>query len=133
MRWNACVHRLDLGPYSHSSFWRMESEPMLTPREKSPLAGKKSSEEDRTHVAALSKIVSPTHYQRAIPAPRITDPTLGVRFSTARIVDKIAALRRGVVKMVSGASIMEADDRQVTTVFTVQPSFRHRHSTNRVS
>ena len=33
----------------------------------------------------------------------------------------------------SGAGIMEADDRQVTTVFTVQPSFRHRHSTNRVS
>ena len=33
----------------------------------------------------------------------------------------------------SGAGIMEADDRQVTTVFTVQPSFHHRHSTNRVS
>ena len=33
----------------------------------------------------------------------------------------------------SGADIMEADDRQVTTVFTVQPSFHHRHSTNRVS
>ena len=28
-----------------------------------------------------------------------------------------------------GAGIMEADDRQVTTVFTVQPSFHHRHST----
>ena len=32
-----------------------------------------------------------------------------------------------------GASIMEADDHQVTTVYTVQPSFHHRHSTNRVS
>ena len=32
-----------------------------------------------------------------------------------------------------GAGIMEADDRQGTTVFTVQPSFHHRHSTNRVS
>ena len=32
----------------------------------------------------------------------------------------------------AGAGIMEADDRQVTTVFTVQPSFHHRHSTNRV-
>ena len=30
----------------------------------------------------------------------------------------------------SGAGIMEADDRQVTTVFTVQ---RHRYSTSRVS
>ena len=32
-----------------------------------------------------------------------------------------------------GAGIMEADDRQVTTVFVVQLSFHHRHSTNRVS
>ena len=32
-----------------------------------------------------------------------------------------------------GAGIMEADDHQVTTVFTVQPSFHHRDSTNRVS
>ena len=32
-----------------------------------------------------------------------------------------------------GAGIMEADDRQVTTVFTLQPSFHHRHSTNPVS
>ena len=32
-----------------------------------------------------------------------------------------------------GAGIMEADDRQVTTVLTVQPSFHHRHSTNRVA
>ena len=29
-----------------------------------------------------------------------------------------------------GAGIMETDDRQVTTVFTVQPSFHNRHSTN---
>ena len=29
-----------------------------------------------------------------------------------------------------GAGIMEADDRQVTTVFTVQPSFHHRYPTN---
>ena len=32
-----------------------------------------------------------------------------------------------------GAGIMEANDYPVTTVFTVQPSFPHRHSTNRVS
>ena len=33
----------------------------------------------------------------------------------------------------SGACIMEADNRQVTIVFTVQPSFHHLHSTHRVS
>ena len=32
-----------------------------------------------------------------------------------------------------GAGIMEADDCQVMTVFTAQPLFHHRHSTNRVS
>ena len=32
-----------------------------------------------------------------------------------------------------GAGIMEADNRQAMTVFTVQPSFHHRHSTNRAS
>ena len=36
--WNACVHRIDLSLYSHpKEFWGMESEPKLTPREKSPL------------------------------------------------------------------------------------------------
>ena len=46
-RWNACVQRLDLGLYSHpkefggggGGGW-VESEPMLTPREKSPLQEK---------------------------------------------------------------------------------------------
>ena len=48
---------------------------MLTPREKyiSPPLEKFSSEEDRTHDAASSRTVSPTHYQRAIPAPNDND------------------------------------------------------------
>ena len=46
----------------------MESEPMLTPREKFPLLEKFSSEEDRTHDAASSRTVRATHYQWAIPA-----------------------------------------------------------------
>ena len=39
VRWNACVHRRDLGLYSHPKEFLggMEFEPMLTPREKSPL------------------------------------------------------------------------------------------------
>ena len=45
MRWNACVHRLGLGLLLSSErvFGGMESEPILTPREKSTLP-----EEDRT-------------------------------------------------------------------------------------
>ena len=43
---NACVHRLDLGLYSHPKefFWGMEFEPMLTPRE-NPLYRTMSPEE----------------------------------------------------------------------------------------
>ena len=39
VRWNACAHRLDLGLYSHPKEFLggMEFEPMLTPREQSPL------------------------------------------------------------------------------------------------
>ena len=49
------------------SFGGMESEPMLTPREKSPLPEKFSSE--RTHDAASSRTASPTHYQQPILVP----------------------------------------------------------------
>ena len=38
VRWNACVHRLDLRLHPHpKEFQGMESEPVLTPREISPL------------------------------------------------------------------------------------------------
>ena len=38
VRWNACVNRLDLGLYSHpKESLRTEQEPMLVPRESSPL------------------------------------------------------------------------------------------------
>ena len=49
---------------SEGVFGGMEFEPMLTPREKSPLL-KISPEEDRTHDAVDSE---PKHYQRAVPA-----------------------------------------------------------------
>ena len=56
MGWNAYVHRLDLGLYSHRrEFWGLESEPMLTPREKSPLWETFCAEEDQTHDSASSR------------------------------------------------------------------------------
>ena len=56
--------------------------------------------------------VQPTH------APDSTTDSLAVTASLAQWPE---------------SGIMEADHRQVTTDFTVQPSFHHRHSTNRVS
>ena len=47
----------------------MESEPILTPREKSPPPEKFSSKEYRTHDISSSRTASPKHYQRAIPVP----------------------------------------------------------------
>ena len=63
------MHRLDLGLYSHpKEFWGgMEFEPMLTPREKSPLL-KMSPEEDRTRDAVDSE---PKHYQLSYSGPQI--------------------------------------------------------------
>ena len=57
------------------NFGGMESEPMLTPREKFPLPEKFSSEEDRTRDAASNRTASPTHCQRAIPAPSYFNST----------------------------------------------------------
>ena len=48
------LFRLDLGLYFHpKEFREMESEPMLTPREKSLLPEKFSPEDYRTHDAAI--------------------------------------------------------------------------------
>ena len=45
----------------------MESEPALTPREKSPLS---EAQKDRTHDAASSRTVSPAHNQLSYSGPR---------------------------------------------------------------
>ena len=70
VRWNACVHRLDLSLYSHlKEFGGMDSEPMLTPRDKIPST--RGSEEDRTRAAASGRAESPTHYQLSYPGPSL--------------------------------------------------------------
>ena len=54
--------RLDLGLYSHlREFWGMESEPMLTPREKSPL------------LEAQRRVETATLHHAGQPAQRTTD------------------------------------------------------------
>ena len=73
VRWNACVHRLDLGLYSHpKGFWGKESEPMLTPKEKNPLYRKKNSSQRRTEPTTLHQAgLGAQHTTNwAIPAPK---------------------------------------------------------------
>ena len=69
-RWNACVHRIDLGLYSHpKEFWGNGVRIHVNSKGTSPLSGKFSSEEDRTHDAASSSTASPAHYQTSYSGP----------------------------------------------------------------
>ena len=77
----------------------------------------------------------PTQGQLVL-APTLTlGAWLGSPWSTSFMslvqLDKVKTpwVRQGLK---SGVGIMEANNRQVTTAFTVQPSFHHQHSTNRV-
>ena len=59
--------------------------------------------------------------------------TLGIIFLVRFLCMWLFCHQTGSHILSLGAGIKEADDSQVTTVFTVQPPFHHRHSTNRVS
>ena len=71
VRWNACVHRLDLHLYSHQKqFLGNGVRTLVNSKGKITTKGKKfSPEKDRTHNTASSTRRSPTHYQQAIQAP----------------------------------------------------------------
>ena len=60
VRQNACVHKLDLGLYSHPIFVReIGSEPMLVAREKFPL---QETQNGQTRNAASRRTASPTPF-----------------------------------------------------------------------
>ena len=74
---HACVHRLDLGLYSHlKKLQGMESETMLTPRKKCLVP-----EQDRTCDAASRSIVIPTHYQLSYSAPETSSRSISASYS----------------------------------------------------
>ena len=62
--WNACVHRLDLGLYSHpKEFWDNGVRAHVNSKGKKSLPEKFSSVEDWTRNAALCRTASPTRFQ----------------------------------------------------------------------
>ena len=71
VRWNACVHRQELGLFSHlKEFWGNGVRAHVNSKGKIPSTGKRfSSEEDRTHDAVSSRTASPTHYQLSYSGP----------------------------------------------------------------
>ena len=66
---HVCTDKNSVYTLIRKSFWGFESEPMLTPREKSSLPEKFSPEEDQTHDAASSRTASPTHNQLSYSGP----------------------------------------------------------------
>ena len=72
VRWNACVHRLDLGLYSHpKEFFVCNGVTAHGNSKGKNLLYRKtfSSEEDRTHDTASSRAASPTHYNELFRPP----------------------------------------------------------------
>ena len=65
---HVCTDETSVYTLIRKSFKGMDSEPMLTPREKSPLPEQFSPEEHRTHDAASNRTASLTSNQRAILA-----------------------------------------------------------------
>ena len=59
--WNACVHRLDLGLHSRPKEFLVNGIRTHV-NFKGKIPSTRGSEKDRTHAAASSRTVSPTHY-----------------------------------------------------------------------
>ena len=70
VRWNAYVHRLDLGLYFHpKEFWGNGVRTHVNSKGKIPSTG--GSEEDGTRDAASGSTASPTHYRLSYSGPRV--------------------------------------------------------------
>ena len=68
VRWNVCVHRLDLSLYSHpQEFWGNGVRTHVNSKGK--ILSATSSEEDRTHDAASRRPASPRHNRLSYSGP----------------------------------------------------------------
>ena len=94
--------------------------------------------ESRLHKICMYKVMSPDLFSNTMCNNRyaicICHPLFAFGLSLyvegREIVIALMRLARLTQHCTPGTGIMEADDRQVMTIFTVQPSFHHRHSTN---
>ena len=68
--WNACVHRLDFGLYSHpKEFWGNGARTHVNSKENIPSIG--ASEEVRACDTASCRTERPTHYQLSYSGPQV--------------------------------------------------------------
>ena len=77
VRWNACVHRLHLGLYTHpKEFWGNGVRTHVYSKRKIPFIG--GSEEGGTRDAASRRTGSPTHYRVNYSGPAlVSTPRIG--------------------------------------------------------
>ena len=68
VRWNACVHRLDLGLYSHPKEF-LGNGVRTRVNSKGKITSTGGAEEDRTRSPTLSTTASPTQYQLSDSGP----------------------------------------------------------------
>ena len=74
VRLNACVHRLDLGLYSHpKEFWGNGVRTHVNSKGKFPSTG--ASEQDQTHDSTSRRTVSPTHSETSTLPTELFRPT----------------------------------------------------------
>ena len=74
VRWNACVHRLDLDLYSHAKF--LGNGVRTSVNSKGKIHSTRGSEEDRTGNAVSGRTANPAHYVLSYSGP----PLFPVKF-----------------------------------------------------
>ena len=74
VRWNACVHGLDLASHSHPNE-SLGNGVRIHVNSKGKITSTKCSEEDWTYETASGRTGSPTHYQPSYSGPKIWDWT----------------------------------------------------------
>ena len=81
VRGNACVHRLNLGLYSHpNEFWGNGVRARVNSKgKKSPYRINSPKRKNGSHDTASSRTASPTYYQEVIPAPFTSSTSVSTR------------------------------------------------------
>ena len=123
---NSCVHRLDLGLYSHlKEFWGNGVKTHVSSKGKIPFTGRNFPQKDQTHNAASSRTVSPTHYQQAVLAPRSVPQTYCLLLghsSCQPVVDRDYNFCQHLVE-VSPLYLLPVKDRSASWMNTMLPNF----------
>ena len=118
MRWSACVHRLDLGLYSHpKEFFREWSQNSRNSEGNIPLTG--GSQEGRTHDAASRIAANHTHFPLSYPGSTEQDRLVGLVVRRPPRERKVSGSNPACAGIFSGSS--HTSDLNIGTPATTLP------------